>query len=324
MTWAAYRAPVRVDLAGGTLDLWPLYALLGPCRTVNVAIRKYVRVAVRHSGRGVRVRREDGGASNPEMFRDVLTGLGAQGGWEVVYGSEVPPGSGLGGSSALMMCLLAALRSLGAVRGSLHDLIEKALDLEAGLIRAPTGRQDYIAAVWGGVQAVSFGWGRWMRKSYPRLAAPLEAILYIAPTGVSHRSAAPNWRIVRGAVEGDPRALQALGGIQRAGEAAREACERGAARGISRAMALDWEARRSLGPFVSTPRVDRAIAALQRAGCVARLCGAGAGGTLLVAAPPRLQVHARKVLAGLDFALERVAVERGGMRRVRFDGGRSA
>lgn len=223
-----------------------------------------------------------------------------------------------------MMCLLAALRSLGAVRGSLHELVETALDLEAGLIRSPTGRQDFISAVWGGVQAVSFGGGVWSRESYPRLAGGLEAILHLAPTGVSHRSAAPNWRIVRGAVEGNARTLRALGGVRLAGDAAMSACERGEARSLARAMALDWEARRSLGPFVSTPRVDRAISALGEAGCAARLCGAGAGGTLLVAAPGRLSVRARTVLAGLGFPLEPVAIERGGMRRVRFDGERWA
>src|SRR5207248_4423900 len=32
------RAPVRADLAGGTLDLWPLYLFHPGSRTVNVAL----------------------------------------------------------------------------------------------------------------------------------------------------------------------------------------------------------------------------------------------------------------------------------------------
>ena len=35
------RAPVRADLAGGTLDLWPLYLFHPGSRTVNVAISFY-------------------------------------------------------------------------------------------------------------------------------------------------------------------------------------------------------------------------------------------------------------------------------------------
>ena len=31
-------APTRADLAGGTLDLWPLYCLFGEAKTINVAL----------------------------------------------------------------------------------------------------------------------------------------------------------------------------------------------------------------------------------------------------------------------------------------------
>jgi galactokinase/mevalonate kinase-like predicted kinase len=35
------RVPVRVDLAGGTLDLWPLYLFHPGARTINVAVSLY-------------------------------------------------------------------------------------------------------------------------------------------------------------------------------------------------------------------------------------------------------------------------------------------
>src|SRR4051812_36523290 len=40
------RAPVRADLAGGTLDLWPLYLFHPGSRTVNVAISHYAQSEV--------------------------------------------------------------------------------------------------------------------------------------------------------------------------------------------------------------------------------------------------------------------------------------
>src|SRR5205807_6731299 len=40
------RAPVRADLAGGTLDLWPLYLFHPGSRTVNVAISFYAESEV--------------------------------------------------------------------------------------------------------------------------------------------------------------------------------------------------------------------------------------------------------------------------------------
>ena len=38
------RAPARVDLAGGTVDIWPLYLFHPGAQTVNIAIRVMPRV----------------------------------------------------------------------------------------------------------------------------------------------------------------------------------------------------------------------------------------------------------------------------------------
>src|SRR6478672_6299510 len=46
------RAPVRADLAGGTLDLWPLYLFHPGARTVNVAISYYAESEVAETGEG--------------------------------------------------------------------------------------------------------------------------------------------------------------------------------------------------------------------------------------------------------------------------------
>src|ERR1044071_645592 len=46
------RAPVRADLAGGTLDLWPLYRFHPGSRTVNVAISFFAESEVCETGSG--------------------------------------------------------------------------------------------------------------------------------------------------------------------------------------------------------------------------------------------------------------------------------
>src|SRR5207247_8661477 len=40
------RAPTRIDLAGGTIDLWPLYLLHDEPVTVNAAIDQYARALI--------------------------------------------------------------------------------------------------------------------------------------------------------------------------------------------------------------------------------------------------------------------------------------
>src|SRR5262245_58468905 len=107
-------APARIDLAGGTLDLWPLHVLHPRSVTVNVAIDRRASCRIRASGDGILVRSPERGTerqarSAPELLSDPATALvgslleavGASGGLEIEISSGVPWGSGLGGSSAL-------------------------------------------------------------------------------------------------------------------------------------------------------------------------------------------------------------------------------
>ena len=113
-------APTRIDLAGGTLDIWPLYLFHPGAVTVNAAIdrRAYCRVETGHEG--VRIESKDtlkkaegkdvsevlgGGALSLVAY--VLRALGVETGVKVVTHSRVPTGSGLGGSSALSVTIAA-------------------------------------------------------------------------------------------------------------------------------------------------------------------------------------------------------------------------
>ena len=45
------RAPTRIDLAGGTLDIWPLYLFHPGALTVNCAITRYASCVIETSSR---------------------------------------------------------------------------------------------------------------------------------------------------------------------------------------------------------------------------------------------------------------------------------
>ena len=53
-------APTRIDLAGGTYDIWPLYLFHDDAQTINVALslRAHCTLTARHDGR-VRLISED-------------------------------------------------------------------------------------------------------------------------------------------------------------------------------------------------------------------------------------------------------------------------
>src|SRR5262245_22047875 len=133
--WFEATAPGRVDLAGGTLDLWPLHVLHPGSVTVNVAVDRFARCRVTagddinslrvfHPASGF----EQSAQEAAELLSDprtalvgaLLEALEIDEPAEIELGSEIPYGSGLGGSSALAVCLMGALarwsrRDLGAL-----------------------------------------------------------------------------------------------------------------------------------------------------------------------------------------------------------------
>ena len=87
-TW---RVPVRIDFAGGTLDLWPIYAMVGGCITVNAAVDLWVEIEVQRGGAGHHLQSRDLGLDYhfeawPEAPPQGLSWV-----WRVLDASSVPP-----------------------------------------------------------------------------------------------------------------------------------------------------------------------------------------------------------------------------------------
>src|SRR5438477_10197453 len=160
-------APTRIDLAGGTLDIWPLYLFHPGAVTVNCAVDRgaWCRVETGHTG--VRIESKDTrrlaegkdvsevlGGGELSLVANILRALDIETGVKVVTQSRVPAGSGLGGSSALAVAVAAAAsRAIGRDLGA-DGLWPVVRDAEAQSIAVPTGVQDYLAAIHGGVLGI--------------------------------------------------------------------------------------------------------------------------------------------------------------------------
>jgi D-glycero-alpha-D-manno-heptose-7-phosphate kinase len=292
-------ARCRVDLAGGTLDIWPLGVLHARSATVNVAIDLPVSVVLRPRSRGWSVE-QDGErveaqrlaelASRPEtaLVACVLEET-AMTPCALELASASPRGAGLGASSALTVALLAAVES--AQRGRLErtpaERAALARDLEARLMALPTGRQDHFPAQLGGALAIEHRAGG---ETARRLDADLGSLgerLLVAHTGQSHFSAANNWQVIRGRLDGDAAAAARLDAVRDAALRAVAALERGDWPELGRSVAADWSARRGLADGISTPAIERLLEAAEARGAWGgKACGAGGGGCVAVLCPP--------------------------------------
>ena len=294
-SWARAVGPCRVDLAGGTLDIWPLGRLFPGASTVSVAVDVWVEARVRTGGGSYRVRlgeEELEASAVVELSRSPRTALIGL----VLSALQMPPceievrsgsplGAGLGASSTLTLALLAACRAAAGKR-QLADRVGLARDLEAQLMELPTGVQDHITAEAGGAVVIEHTAGG---PSTRALATPLEELsrrLLVIDSGQEHVSARRNWEVVRAALDGDRTVRAALAGIAAVAGEMVVALEATAWRSAGELMGREWSHRRQLGPGISTPAIERLLGLGLDAGAYGgKVCGAGGGGCIALLCP---------------------------------------
>lgn len=291
--------PNRVDLAGGTLDIYPLYLLVEDAMTVNAAVtvRSVVTVRPYRSGAarlysvnfGARATAADTRGfplhGKLGLLSRALRRFPAFSGVEIRAGNEAPVGSGLGASSALLVALLLAAARLAGISAGAEETARTAMEIEAAHLKNLTGRQDHLAALRGGIQGIRFLPGCVETRRFSaggRVAKALRDHGFLAHTGVAHHSSDVNWRMIRGAIDGDGVVLRKFRGLAAAARDAWDAVAAADPAGTGAAVAAEWAVRRTLAPGVSTPGVEALLSdrRFRRLVSGAKLCGAGGGGML--------------------------------------------
>ncbi|MEK6373844.1 MAG: hypothetical protein AABO58_14240 [Acidobacteriota bacterium] len=327
MKKVSVRAPVRADLAGGTLDLWPLYLFHPGARTVNVAVSFYAESEVTELGDKSAIelhltdeqyqQRYDSlqqlaGDEKAALVHRVLEHFHLTG-IKITTRTDAPRGSGLGGSSALTITLVHAISELlgNPVRGD--DLIDLVCDLETRLINVPAGIQDYFPPVYGGLAALHLNPGAVTRHEIPLPIDRLADHMLLHYTGVAHFSGTNNWQIYKRQIDGKKKVHKGLDKITQSAIEMEKALEAGNMEAAGAALRHEWENRKALIDGVSTPEIEAAIAAATGAGAWAgKVCGAGGGGCVVFLMPPEKKDDVRRALSEVPGrVLEAVPVAHG-------------
>ena len=323
-------APTRIDLAGGTIDIWPLYLFHRGAQTLNAAIsiRARARIEERDDSRIV-IRSIDTGATveadhwselkDQRQLRllSLLVHFFEVPGITLTTDSDSPAGAGIAGSSALNVAVCAALADWKRVHYEPEALLHIAQNVEAQTISVPTGLQDYRPALYGGIAAVELDVDGVRRIPLDVDASELERRLVLCYTGEPRNSGTNNWEITKRHIDGDPHVFQSFERIRDTALVMRQALTRGDWDGVGRAIADEWANRKRLAPGVTTAAIDNLIERAHGAGATAaKVCGAGGGGCLLCYGPPAANAAIREALTAggarvLDYRIERHGLARG-------------
>ena len=332
------RAPLRVSFAGGGTDVSPFPEREGG-RLLNATIDRHARVTLTpREDEIVRVTSLDLGESaeftlgSPPVLRGRLhlaegvvarLGSDAPHGFELVLSSDVPPGSGLGASSALVVATIAAVHELGGRRVAGPAVAELAHSIEREELAMRGGRQDCWAAALGGFNFLELHGAHVVVTPValePGVAAELERSLLLCFTGMTREGD----RIIENqAARFEAADEDTVAGLRRQKELAaeiRDALAGGDVEAIGPLLAASWEAKKRMSDGISNARIEELYSAARAEGATGgRLAGAGGGGYLLLFCRDEARDRVRDRMDELGAQAEDLAFEPAGVTAWRED-----
>jgi D-glycero-alpha-D-manno-heptose-7-phosphate kinase len=303
------KAPMRIGFFGGGTDVSP-YAEEHGGKVLNCTIDKYVRCMLRPTGAdGITIRSLDleevsrnitghweGRLDLPQAVLDARPGAT---GVEVTMFSDVPPGSGLGSSSALVVSMLKLIDAAYGTHTDPHSLAELAFRIEREDLGIPGGRQDQYAAAFGGMCVYHFGSKQVIVEPVLNEAAALlelESCLLLGYIGdrklLTHHLMEDQVRRLK---EGD---------TLRYHDETKAFVDESVK--LLRGMKIDdfgrllhdaWEVKKSFSPYIAPPVVEEIYErARQHGAWGGKITGAGGGGFMVFACPFDRRLELERVL----------------------------
>jgi len=294
-------APTRIDLAGGTIDIWPIYLSLTTPMTLNLAIDLFAKVTIRkRRDKKIIIKSVDGNeevtAHSPEELEQiealplpvtVLRYFSPARGLELTTEAMSPRGAGIAGSSALLIALIAGLSKFCKKRISQDQMIQLARDLECKVIHVPSGVQDYFPAIKGGLQAIYLDTGRIHSKKLKCSIAEIGKRIVLCYTGQPRNSGINNWEVTKRFIDGDTRIRSILRHISEVSVQLHDTLSKKKYDDVGPLIQKEWGHRLSLSSGISTPKIDEIMNAARRAGATGgKVCGAGGGGCVMLYCHP--------------------------------------
>ncbi|GAC1565250.1 MAG: GHMP kinase [Ktedonobacteraceae bacterium] len=293
------RAPMRISLGGGGTDLEAYYAKYGGL-VISTAINKYFyAVITTDESDDLQVISADyrslfrhtpyndlfwnGDLALPKA---ILHHFGIRRGINLFVASEVPPGTGLGSSSAAAVTLVRAISTLIEQPMTKQQVAELASYIEITKMGMPIGKQDQYAAAFGGLNKITFtseGVTVEPLNIAHDVQQTLERRLMLFFTGSSRESTSILKHQRKSTEDRDDAVLQALHNIKRVAVEVQTCLEKGDLDEFARLLDYSWQEKRRLAPNLSTSIIDEYYSlALQYGASAGKITGAGGGGFMLL------------------------------------------
>jgi len=308
------KAPFRISFGGGGTDMPPYCTEHGGC-VISTTIDRHVYVSVEpRDDEKVRVfsinyNKEiffDVGdkdyTGDFELFKGVINVLNINDGFNITVYSDLPAGSGMGGSSSLCVALIGAFNELYNFKLNKHEIASKACDIERVELKQKGGYQDQFAAAYGGFNFIEFSNGIKVSpiKTSEEMINELQYRLILCYVGGSHFSSNIQDEVLKGykfEKKSFMEAMQDLKGVAYSMRKIIESKDISQLNKFGEFLHKGWLAKKSLSSKISNKNIENFYLTSRKYGVLGgKLLGAGGGGHLLLFSNPEKKYNVIKEL----------------------------
>lgn len=299
--------PLRLGLAGGGTDL-PEYALKYGCSVLNVTLCLYIHCTLITNDRGIitlisqEYGKEYSSKVQPELpidgnldihksvYNKIIKKFNIKPfGFTLTTCSDVPSGSGLGGSSALVVGILKAFIELLNLSVDEYQLAEMAFEIERKDLKIIGGFQDQYAAAFGGFNYIKLEHGNILVNQLrirDWIVNELKTRVILYFTNITRD--ASQIESEKKALSKDVVSLNSMHKVKQLSEEIKNSLLVGDLDEFSRLISESWNAKKHTSSKVSNPQIDEIYdAAINNGAICGKVSGAGGGGFMFFICEPR-------------------------------------
>ena len=308
------KAPFRVSFGGGGTDMPPYCTEHGGC-VISTTIDRHIYISVEpRDDEKVRVfsinyNKEilfDVGdrdyTGDFELFKGVINVLNINDGFNITVYSDLPAGSGMGGSSSLCVALIGAFNELYNFKLNKHEIASKACDIERVELKQKGGYQDQFAAAYGGFNFIEFSNGIKVSpiKTSEEMINELQYRLILCYVGGSHFSSDIQDEVLKGYEIEKRSFMEAMQDLKDVAYSMRKIIESKDINQLNKFgefLHKGWLAKKSLSSKISSKNIENFYLTSRKYGVLGgKLLGAGGGGHLLLFSNPEKKYNVIKEL----------------------------
>lgn len=294
------RAPLRISYAGGGTDLEPFLSKFGGC-VIASTINQYSYTIISPCQEWIFYSKD---LNTKSIYKNLSDNLHLDDKnillintylyfckkfkikktpIKIITTSDVVPGSGLGGSSATVVCILSALLKYYNIHIDKIELSELAFHIERNISNMPGGKQDQYTSCFGGFKLFEFLKNKNiindLNVDYQfKNTLEMSTLLYYA--GMPRQNTVINENLDN--LKNNPVSTQYTHLLKNNCISMKSAIENKNIRHMATIFNDNWEIKKQISKTITTEFLDEIYKVAMENGAIGgKICGAGGGGHLI-------------------------------------------